>query len=521
MAVDNSSSSPTFRELDDVFLQSQARIWLGEVLRTRFDEQISIGDLLSDGELLFEVSKALWNMLLLKYMELKNYKARMFVPVDTRKSIGRYRPYANVDSFLKASYKKLVTVFVCKVMGLSGVDLFSPSDVVEKKNTRKVCVCIRSLSTKARSKRLNVPDFDVVTSTVAMSTDAVRCIRRSLELSSMSSVTCGPSNHARLKSRQKTSAASDIQEEESYLEESDEENSHFSDTSYVDFLYLESEESPDTADKYALNQSIQQSDASNRELNKLAHSPVSVLMQYVNTENQLDETLSICRVWRKLPDDAEASLTSSVFGRVLDFDFDFDAKSESDDLTTSEFSTYEHVDHGSLNNTKTDSGHLLVSVKDDVTSIADSMQENVAGKESNDKLMKMDDPKLTDDIDDVFDDPSSVKFSERYDSCAEDTSKAATKDERKDDSLAKAGTEEKNVTRAFNSEKKPYFMAPLIKTVAKGTALIGFMFLLHLRNRSPGNTSQIHWKSSGVGFLKMKEEKGSKIYPVDKFKFED
>ncbi|KAM0065212.1 hypothetical protein Hdeb2414_s0003g00112091 [Helianthus debilis subsp. tardiflorus] len=52
MAVDNSSSSPSFRELDDVFLQSQARIWLGEVLRTRFDEQISIGDLLSDGEML-------------------------------------------------------------------------------------------------------------------------------------------------------------------------------------------------------------------------------------------------------------------------------------------------------------------------------------------------------------------------------------------------------------------------------------------------------------------------------------
>ncbi|KAF5787275.1 hypothetical protein HanXRQr2_Chr10g0450921 [Helianthus annuus] len=53
MAVDNSSSSPSFRELADVFLQSQARIWHGEVLRTRFDEQISTCDLLSDGELLY------------------------------------------------------------------------------------------------------------------------------------------------------------------------------------------------------------------------------------------------------------------------------------------------------------------------------------------------------------------------------------------------------------------------------------------------------------------------------------
>ncbi|MFS7957343.1 hypothetical protein Hanom_Chr07g00665261 [Helianthus anomalus] len=32
---------------------SQARIWLGEVLRTRFDEQISTCYLLSDGELLY------------------------------------------------------------------------------------------------------------------------------------------------------------------------------------------------------------------------------------------------------------------------------------------------------------------------------------------------------------------------------------------------------------------------------------------------------------------------------------
>ncbi|KAI7743542.1 hypothetical protein M8C21_000741 [Ambrosia artemisiifolia] len=460
-------------------------------------------------------------MLLVKYMELKNYKARMFVPVDTRKSIGRYRPYSNV----------------CKVMGLSGVDLFSPSDVVEKRNTRKV------------------PDFDIVTSTVAMPTDAVRCIRRSLELSSMSNVTTGQRKHASLKSRQKTSFASDIQEEEPYLEESDEENSQFSETSYVDFLYLETGESPDTADKCALTQSIQQSDASNRELSKLAHSPVSVLLQYVNSENQLDETLSMCRVWRKLPHNAESSPTSSVLGRVLDFDFD--AKSESDDLATLESATYDKLsglcnqpelqdlerssdsfsqwgdeydtksccsvdqDHESLNKTEKDLGHSLVSVKDDVTNIADSMQESVAGKESNDKLMKIDDPKSTDNINDVFDDPGGVKFTERYDSCAED-SNTASKDERLDDSLAKADTDEKNDTRAFNTEKKLSYVAPLLKTVAKGTALIGILFLLHFRNsRSPRNTSQIHWKSIGVGLPKRKEDKGSKIYPVDKFKFED
>lgn len=47
-----SSAESIFREVDDVFLQVQARIWLGEVLNTRLDEQMNISDLLADGELL-------------------------------------------------------------------------------------------------------------------------------------------------------------------------------------------------------------------------------------------------------------------------------------------------------------------------------------------------------------------------------------------------------------------------------------------------------------------------------------
>ncbi|RVX21205.1 Protein OPAQUE10 [Vitis vinifera] len=47
-----SSAESSFRELDDVFLQTQTRIWLGEVLQTRLDEHLNISDLLADGELL-------------------------------------------------------------------------------------------------------------------------------------------------------------------------------------------------------------------------------------------------------------------------------------------------------------------------------------------------------------------------------------------------------------------------------------------------------------------------------------
>ncbi|XP_065873165.1 uncharacterized protein [Euphorbia lathyris] len=117
----------------------------------------------------FEVSKLVWKMVLSKPTELRAYD---YHPFASRNG-GRYMPYSFVDSFLK----------MCKILGLDGIDLFSPSDVVEKGDTRKVCMCLRALSNKARSLHLNVPDFDIVTSTVAMPTDMVGYIRRSWELS--------------------------------------------------------------------------------------------------------------------------------------------------------------------------------------------------------------------------------------------------------------------------------------------------------------------------------------------------
>uniref|UniRef100_A0A7C9AJI3 Uncharacterized protein n=1 Tax=Opuntia streptacantha TaxID=393608 RepID=A0A7C9AJI3_OPUST len=69
-----SSAESNFRELDDAFLQTQTRIWLGEVLQIRFDEQTNIGDILADGEILYDrffifmlplycMSKSLWLMI--------------------------------------------------------------------------------------------------------------------------------------------------------------------------------------------------------------------------------------------------------------------------------------------------------------------------------------------------------------------------------------------------------------------------------------------------------------------------
>uniref|UniRef100_A0A0D9VXY5 Calponin-homology (CH) domain-containing protein n=1 Tax=Leersia perrieri TaxID=77586 RepID=A0A0D9VXY5_9ORYZ len=170
--VDQASPASTFRELDDAFLQKQTKIWLGEVLHLMFDEALIVADLLADGEILFQVSKVIWKRLLrMNKEQMKQSKVYIYERTSSGKSNGKYMPYPKVDSFLK----------ICQILGLSGIDLFTPSDVVEKRNVRKVCMCIRLLSKKARMMRLNVPDFDVVSHTITMPNYIVGGICRSLE----------------------------------------------------------------------------------------------------------------------------------------------------------------------------------------------------------------------------------------------------------------------------------------------------------------------------------------------------
>lgn len=52
----------------------------------------------------FEVSQIIWTMLLAKCKELRHVKGHKYNPTGSRKSSGRYRPYCNVDSFLKVHF---------------------------------------------------------------------------------------------------------------------------------------------------------------------------------------------------------------------------------------------------------------------------------------------------------------------------------------------------------------------------------------------------------------------------------
>ncbi|CAJ1937703.1 unnamed protein product [Sphenostylis stenocarpa] len=181
MASSSSSAESNFRQLDDAFLQTQTRIWLGEVLQIRLDEQLIISELLADGELLY----------------VSSVKSGVEIAVGKAYGAKAYKSIQNP---------------ICKILGLTGVDLFSPSDVVERRNTRKV------------------PDFDIVTCMVTMPKDLVGCMRRSIELShSIPADSAGSyyiQKRARRKSRQDPVTTS-TKDYETYSDQSeDPENKH-------------------------------------------------------------------------------------------------------------------------------------------------------------------------------------------------------------------------------------------------------------------------------------------------------
>ncbi|KAG6496463.1 hypothetical protein ZIOFF_044330 [Zingiber officinale] len=149
------------RRIAGVQLPRARRCVLAEVLQFRIDEEMPIADLLADGELLFQVSKVVWKRLLKNHAELRNSKLFIYEHTSFARRNSRYMPYPKVDSFLKRQpHVDLWELFelafeICQILGLTGIDLFSPSDVVEKRDIRRVSMCVRSFSKKARLKGLS------------------------------------------------------------------------------------------------------------------------------------------------------------------------------------------------------------------------------------------------------------------------------------------------------------------------------------------------------------------------------
>lgn len=62
--------------------------------------------------------------------------------------------------------KMLTSLFAqfCREVGLNDIHLFSPSDLVEGKDVRRVCVCLRTLSSRVKDAvvRPAISDVEIV-----------------------------------------------------------------------------------------------------------------------------------------------------------------------------------------------------------------------------------------------------------------------------------------------------------------------------------------------------------------------
>ncbi|BBN06511.1 hypothetical protein MPTK1_3g21780 [Marchantia polymorpha subsp. ruderalis] len=161
-----------FREHDIEFLQKRTKLWLQAVLGERFDDQRSLAELIADGNLLYRVAKYVIKDVTGKSPGPEAFSPKAFSEAAIQgKNSGKYLPYSNVDTFLK----------MCRTVGLSDVDLFTPPDAVEGKDMRRVCVAIRALARRARAQHIRVPDFDDVNRPLPMPKEKVGEIREHLQ----------------------------------------------------------------------------------------------------------------------------------------------------------------------------------------------------------------------------------------------------------------------------------------------------------------------------------------------------
>lgn len=204
------STTGHFRESDVEYLRAQAREWLEAVLGEDLDEQTSLEDLLADGSLLYRVSHHIRDDSSFPGHRETSPRSVPVSPSLEKKNSSKYQPYASVEAFLK----------VCKEVGLQDLDVFNPSDAVDKKDIRHVCVCLRRLSKKGRSLGIQVPDFDNVKDTLVtpskMPRDAVRRTQESLQKSSSRSSRSGSANG--LVSSETSSSIADLRKDDAESE---------------------------------------------------------------------------------------------------------------------------------------------------------------------------------------------------------------------------------------------------------------------------------------------------------------
>eukprot|EP00270_Netrium_digitus_P009036 TRINITY_DN2733_c0_g1_i3.p1 TRINITY_DN2733_c0_g1~~TRINITY_DN2733_c0_g1_i3.p1 ORF type:complete len:279 (+),score=72.58 TRINITY_DN2733_c0_g1_i3:240-1076(+) len=131
-------------------LQARTRQWLESTLQEKLPANQQLSQILKDGELLLRLSKLFMDWM----SKLTGGKPRVVTNVKKEADSGTKGKWAvaynNVDIFLQ----------VCRDMGLTDMDLCSLPDVVEERNIKRACLCIRALALRAKGVHFPVKEFE-------------------------------------------------------------------------------------------------------------------------------------------------------------------------------------------------------------------------------------------------------------------------------------------------------------------------------------------------------------------------
>ncbi|GJP42073.1 hypothetical protein CLOM_g1665 [Closterium sp. NIES-68] len=144
----------------DGILEVRVRNWLEAVLKENIPPNTAIADCLADGMILSRLTE------LLSPFRPKgagnNQRQQQQQQQQQQQGWGtksKWDAMILTDNFLT----------MCKEFGLSAIDLFTSTDVVEKKGTRRVCLCIRALALRLRAAGILAIDFEPASAAATVS----------------------------------------------------------------------------------------------------------------------------------------------------------------------------------------------------------------------------------------------------------------------------------------------------------------------------------------------------------------
>ncbi|CAI7739374.1 unnamed protein product [Closterium sp. NIES-53] len=142
----------------DGILEIRVRNWLEAVLKEKLPPDTALADILSDGMILSRLTE------ILSPFAPKGAGINQRHQQQQQQQQGwgtkiKWDAMTFTDNFLT----------MCKAFGLSAIDLFTSTDVVEKKGTKRVCLCIRALALKLRAAGILAIDFEPASAAAAVS----------------------------------------------------------------------------------------------------------------------------------------------------------------------------------------------------------------------------------------------------------------------------------------------------------------------------------------------------------------